>query len=92
MRIGLPYVIGNRVVEFEEDRRIAWRHFGRHIWRYELEPLAEGGTTVTETFDYSPAGRVWRAYYELLGFRTRNARSIEETLQRLKRISESRES
>ena len=31
------------VVEFEEDRRIAWRHYGHHIWRYTLEPT-DGGT------------------------------------------------
>lgn len=90
MRIGLPYVIGNRVVEFEEERRIAWRHFARHVWRYELEPLSGGGTRVTETFDYSPAGRAARAY-ELFGYPARNARSIEQTLPRLKRLSESHE-
>jgi hypothetical protein len=44
---GLPYKISNRVVELEPDRRIAWRHFGGHRWRYELEPTASGGTTVT---------------------------------------------
>lgn len=26
---GLPYKIRNKVVEFDADRRIAWRHFGR---------------------------------------------------------------
>jgi uncharacterized protein YndB with AHSA1/START domain len=30
MHLGVPYVIRNQVVEFEEGRRIAWRHFGRH--------------------------------------------------------------
>ena len=49
---GMPYKIRNTVVEFEEDRRIAWRHFGGHRWRYVLEPTG-GGTTVTESFDYS---------------------------------------
>ena len=52
MRIGLPYRITNTVVEFEEGRRIGWRHFGGHVWRYILEPV-EGGTLVTEQFDYS---------------------------------------
>ena len=33
MHMGLPYRIRNRVVEFEADRRIAWRHFGKHRWR-----------------------------------------------------------
>jgi uncharacterized protein YndB with AHSA1/START domain len=80
MRLGLPYVMTSTVVEFQEGRRIAWRHLGHHVWRYELEPL-EGGTRVTETFDWGPA-RVPRAL-ELLGYPARNARSIEATLERL---------
>src|ERR687890_1401713 len=48
---GVPYTIRNRVVEFEQDRRIAWRHFGAHRWRYELEPTSDGRTRVTETWD-----------------------------------------
>jgi hypothetical protein len=51
MKIGLPYKMTNTVVEFEENRRIAWQHFGGHIWRYILEPV-DGGTKVTEQFDY----------------------------------------
>jgi uncharacterized protein YndB with AHSA1/START domain len=81
MRWGAPYVITNTVVEYDEDRRIAWRHFARHVWRYELEPV-ESGTQVTETFDYSgaPAARLYRR----LGF-VRNAEdAIPATLQRLK--------
>ncbi|WP_420437133.1 SRPBCC family protein [Candidatus Poriferisocius sp.] len=49
---GCPYKMTNTVVEFEENRLIAWRHWGRHRWRYELDP-ADGGTLVTETADYS---------------------------------------
>lgn len=80
MRYGVPYVIKNTVVEFEEGRRIAWRHFGHHVWRYELEPL-EGGARITETFDWAPA----RApkVLELLGIPARNARSVDATLERL---------
>ena len=51
MRIKLPYRTDNTVVEFEEGRRIAWCHFYRHRWRYELEPVGEASTIVTETFD-----------------------------------------
>jgi uncharacterized protein YndB with AHSA1/START domain len=79
MRIGLPYRITNTVVEFEEGRRIAWRHLGRHIWRYELEPMA-GGTQVTETFDWSqvPLGApIQRASAG------RNLTAMEATLDRL---------
>ena len=38
MKKGAPYKIKNKVVEFEPDRLIAWRHVGLHRWRYELEP------------------------------------------------------
>ena len=33
MKKGMPYKITNTVVEFVEDKQIAWRHFGGHIWR-----------------------------------------------------------
>ena len=52
--MGVPYLTKNTVVEYDEDRLIAWRHLGKHRWRYELEPV-EGGTKVTETFDWSTA-------------------------------------
>jgi len=55
----LPYRTTNTVVEFEPDRRIAWKTtmgplglIGGRIWRYELEPV-EGGTLVRETWDVS---------------------------------------
>ena len=70
----------NHVVEFEEGRRIGWRHFGRHVWRYELEPVAEG-TRVTETFDWS--GALAPQVLERLGVPARNARAMERTLERL---------
>jgi hypothetical protein len=87
MRLGAPYVIRNRVVEYDEDSLIAWRHFARHIWRYQLEPVADG-TRVTESFDYSPApmGR----FYERLGWPARNRTGIEASLQKLKVLVESR--
>lgn len=91
MRWFAPYVITNTVVEYDEDRRIAWRHFARHVWRYELEPTQPDdgpATRVTETFDYerAPGGRLYRR----LGF-VRNAETaIPATLQRLKVLVESR--
>src|SRR3569623_1859741 len=74
MRWGAPYLIRSRVVEFEEAQRIAWRHPLRHIWRYELTSV-DGGTQVTETFDYvgSPAA----AAYERGGLPDMNHDSIE---------------
>jgi len=79
---GLSYRIRNRVVEFEEGRLIAWRHFGGHRWRYELEPV-DGGTRVTETFDYSMYPALGAAIIRIAGFPERNRRGIEETLRRL---------
>lgn len=49
----------NHVVEFEENRRIAWRpaDSGKqppgHLWRWELEPLGESRTRVTHTYDWT---------------------------------------
>ena len=85
---GLPYKIRNTVVEFEEDRRIAWRHFGGHRWRYVLEPTSEG-TRVTESFDYSRYGLPQRLIVELAGFPQRNREGIAGTLVKLKEASES---
>ena len=88
MRIRVPYRISNEVVEFEEDRRIAWRHLARHRWRYELEPTATGGTRVTETFDWSTALAAPVLAYTRIP--TWNAASIERTLPRLKALVEAR--
>ncbi|MFL6138638.1 MAG: SRPBCC family protein [Frankiaceae bacterium] len=85
MRAGVPYVMRNAVVELEEGRRIAWRHIGRHRWRYELRPV-EGGTEVTESFDYSTALSPW--LLERLGYPERNAAGIERSLQLLKQYVE----
>lgn len=76
----LPYKIGSTVVEFEQDRLIAWHHLGRHRWRYELEPI-ETGTLVTETFDWSSS--IAPKALELAGYPKSHLASIERTLERL---------
>lgn len=80
---GAGYRILNTVVEFEEDRLIAWRHFHGHRWRYQLEPV-DGGTRVTETFDYGPSRLPLGM--EMLGYPERNLVAMVETLQRLERV------
>lgn len=88
MRIVFPYRIRNTVVEFDEGRRIAWRHLNGHRWRYELTPLPEEGpdsgprTEVVETFDgttarFPPALNLINAYGN-------NQIAILKTLVRLK--------
>jgi len=79
MKMGLGYVTRNRVVEFQENRLIAWHHFALFVWRYDLESV-DGGTLVTESFDYD---RPWAFAIIALGFPERNRRAMEGTLARL---------
>lgn len=74
----------NTVVEFDENRRIAWRNFGRHVWRFELEPMERPTgmhTRVRETFDYEPNPAPW--FLEWAGFPTRNRAAMTDTLAAL---------
>ena len=73
MTIGSGSVRDNRVVEFTEGRLIAWmpgdagQEPAGHLWRWELEPVDETRTLVTQTYDWtglpddSPAPRMERA-------------------------------
>lgn len=82
MKMGLPYLTRNVVVDFVENKSIAWHHFARLVWRYELEDVP-GGTKVTESFAYNNlAGRV----IALLGFPERNRQSMEATLLRIEKL------
>ena len=82
MRLGIPYVITNTVVEFDENRLIAWRHFGGHRWRYELEPV-DDSTRVRETYDWSTAILGTRLYIEMTGWPKRAEEAMTKTLERL---------
>jgi len=59
MRIGIRYRITNTVVEFTENRVIAWRHVGRWVWRYELQEIGPSQTLVIESFDGRPSPFQW---------------------------------
>lgn len=80
MKLGAAYPITNTVVEFVEGERIAWRHFNGHRWRYEFADT-DGGTQVTETFDWSTAKG--KRTLEVAGFPKRNLKGMEATLARL---------
>ena len=88
MKFGpLPYRVSSTVVEFEENRLIAWAHFGKHRWRYELEPL-DGGkrTRVTETFDWSTSA--FPKGIELAGYPKKHPANMEASLERLAALVE----
>jgi uncharacterized protein YndB with AHSA1/START domain len=81
MKMGGSCKITNTVVEYEQDRLIAWRHLVGHRWRWELEKSGDESTTVTETFDWSTS-RFWRLI-SLSGFPRRNQQAIVRSLERL---------
>lgn len=89
MKMGVPYAMENEVVEFEQDRRIAWRTtgpgrvgrlLGGRVWRYELEPV-DAGTLVRETWDISGESAPSRPFVRLLAGKT--LKDMSATLDRL---------
>lgn len=78
MRMRLPYRVTNRVVEFEEGRRIAWSHISGNVWRWEF---ADGpdGTEVRETFDWGPS----RAPRAMARFAAGNAAAMARSIDLL---------
>ena len=74
------YTTRNRVVEHRPDTLIAWRHRARHVWRWELRPVA-GGTEVTATFDHS--AKRCAPVVSALGLPRKAGTALEQTLERL---------
>jgi len=95
MKLGVPYSMSNRVIEYEPDRRLAWqttlsgplgRFIGGRIWRYELESV-DGGTKVTETWDITQDKQGFLLKYGPVASQT--AQSMTKTLKRLAELTES---
>jgi hypothetical protein len=95
MHMGINYSMVSTVIEFEEDRRIAWQSrpgglLGRiaagRIWRYELEPV-QGGTRVTESWDISQDHQ--RLLLKLGGLPEKTRSNMEKTLERIERLTTS---
>lgn len=87
MRLVVPYRITNKVVAFEEGKTIAWRHFGHHVWRYDLEPVGDGHTLVTESFNWGVAR--FPPMYEWAGYPDKHLVNLATTLERLAAVVES---
>ena len=93
MKMGLPYSMVSKVIEYEPNRRLAWQTFppgifrnlaGGRIWRYELEP-ADGGTLVRESWDISQ--EKFKALVKPARKKTRDA--MNATLERIAQLVES---
>ncbi len=92
MRIGIPYSMVSTVIEYEENRRLAWqtrgpsalgRFVGGRIWRYELEPR-DGGTLVRESWDISQESPLTKPVVRMGGTNAR--KNMAATLERIETI------
>jgi uncharacterized protein YndB with AHSA1/START domain len=93
MRIVMPYSMVSTVIEYDENKRIAWqprpaypianRFAGGRIWRYELEPVP-GGTRVRESWDITHESMFTKPVVRQAASRTREA--MEKTLERLEQL------
>ena len=92
MRLGIPYSMVSTVVEYEEDRLLAWQtrgpgrigtRVGGRIWRYVLEPV-EGGTLVRETWDITQESAITKPLVRRRGEDAR--KNMAATLRRIEGI------
>lgn len=93
MKLGMSYSTRNVVVEFEENRLIAWQTLAAspldkfvtgRIWRYELIPV-EGGTRVKETWDTRTESPFSRPLVRLLMTDT-TRQNMTKTLERINEV------
>jgi uncharacterized protein YndB with AHSA1/START domain len=92
MKMGVPYSMVSEVIEFDENRRIAWQTWppsgfaaklaGGRIWRYELEPV-DGGTRVRESWDISQEKGL---KFVVRASRGKTRKAMEHTLERIEQI------
>ena len=95
--LGVPYSTVSNVVEYEENRRIAWQTYstikwlerfgGGRIWRYELEPVDGGGTLVRETWDMTREAPPARGNATRPRIRDHMVAGMEKTLLRIEELT-----
>ena len=90
MRLGINYRITNKVVEFQENELIAWRHLGRWVWRYELKAIGPNLTEVTETFDGSRIPGISRYWLRMRKAYPWVQIAVAKSLVKLKTVAEHR--
>jgi uncharacterized protein YndB with AHSA1/START domain len=90
MKLGVPYAMTSHVIEFEQDKVLAWQTLppikiaakiaGGRIWKYVLEPV-EGGTNVTESWDISQESAFTKGVVRKAAGETR--KNMAKTLARI---------
>ncbi len=97
MHLAIGYSTTNTVVEFDDGKRIAWktgpegiqgRFFGGRIWRYELDPAADGGTLVRESWDISQEKGPMKALLRMSKPKEHTRASMEKTLANIATLVE----
>ncbi|MGO9028304.1 MAG: SRPBCC family protein [Acidimicrobiales bacterium] len=92
MKMGIPYAMVSTVIEFEDNRCIAWqtrgptavgRLFGGRIWRYQLEPV-DGGTRVRESWDVTHESAVTKPLVRMAAKET--GKNMTATLERIEEL------
>ncbi len=93
MKMGLPYSMVSKVIEFEPGRRIAWQTrgpgkvgglVGGRIWRYELEPV-DGGTRVRESWDIRQESALTKPVVKAFASKE-TAKNMAATLERIEQV------
>jgi uncharacterized protein YndB with AHSA1/START domain len=94
MKMGIGYSMVNTVIEYEENRLIAWQtrppgQMGRltagRIWRYELNP-ANDMTLVKESWDLSQDRQRW-LLSRMVGLPSKTRINMERTLDRIEELT-----
>jgi uncharacterized protein YndB with AHSA1/START domain len=93
MKAGFSYSMVSEVIEFDENRCIAWQSKppsslgaklgGGRIWRYDLESV-DSGTLVRESWDISQEAGLSKLLVGRAGKKT--AENMEKTLARIEEL------
>jgi uncharacterized protein YndB with AHSA1/START domain len=92
MHMGMPYSMVSTVIEYEENRRLAWqtrgptplgRFVAGRVWRYELDPV-DGGTRVRESWDITQESMLTKPLVRKGADVTR--RNMAATLERIEAV------
>jgi uncharacterized protein YndB with AHSA1/START domain len=88
MKIKVPYRITNKVVAFEDGKKISWSHLMKWTWTYELQDLGDGKTQVTETFSGRDIPWYAAKWLDATGSLERNPKWMAKSLVQLKSLCE----